>query len=241
MADFTGRRRFTRIAREVAVMLTAREQALIDRLDAWLPQTQCTLCGYPRCRAYAEALARGEADINRCPPGGDATISALANLLGVACKALDPTCGEHRARTVASINEAQCIGCTLCIQACPVDAIVGAAKLMHTVIYDECTGCELCVPPCPVDCIDMLPYRHTGPREGWPWPDYSGEQARRARQRTEARLTRLARRRARPKRHAERPAATVPTKTEMRREIAAAIRRVNAKKAKRRVRGSAQR
>lgn len=220
----------------------SREQGPAERIDAWLPQTQCTLCGYPRCRAYAEALARGEADINRCPPGGEVTIAALAELLDIAPKALDPSCGEHRARTVALINEAECIGCTLCIQACPVDAILGAAKLMHTVISDECIGCELCVAPCPVECIDMLPYRYSGSRDSWPWPDYSREQVQRARQRTQARLARLAeRRRVASKCGATDLVTRLPPKSEMRREIAAAIERVHAKKAKRRARGSGQR
>ncbi len=223
-------------------MSAGPEQTLAERIDAWLPQTQCTLCGYPRCQAYAEALARGEADINRCPPGGEATIAALAELLTVVPKALDPNCGEPRARTVAFINEADCIGCTLCIQACPVDAILGAAKLMHTVISDECVGCELCVAPCPVECIDMLPYRYAGSRDGWPWPDYSRAQAQRARQRTQARLARLAqRRRTSDQRNTARLAAAVPTKSDLRREIAAAIERVHAKKAKRRARGDVQR
>lgn len=216
----------------------SREQALAERIDAWLPQTQCTLCGYPRCWAYAEALVCGEADINRCPPGGDVTIAALAELLDVVPKALDPSCGEHRARTVALIREAECIGCTLCIQACPVDAILGAAKLMHTVISDECTGCELCVAPCPVECIDMLPYRYSGSHDDWPWPDYSHEQVQRARQRTQARLARLAgRRRVADKGGATDLVTRLPPKSEMRREITAAIERVHAKKAKRRARG----
>ncbi len=219
-------------------MLDRRKQALAERIDAWLPQTQCTLCGYPRCRTYAEALAQGEADINRCPPGGEVTIAALAKLLDVAPKALDPSCGEHRARKVALINEAKCIGCTLCIQACPVDAILGAAKLMHTVISNECTGCELCMAPCPVECIDMLPYRYAGSRADWPWPDYSRVQVRRARQRTQARLTRFAaRRRVADKRGAGDLHTRVPPKSEMHREIAAAIERVHAKRAKVRARG----
>lgn len=130
---------------------------LIDRIDALLPQTQCRQCGYAGCRPYAEAIARDEADINRCPPGGDPVIADLAALLGQPPKALDASCGVHKAPAVAFVEEAWCIGCTLCIQACPVDAIVGAAKLMHTVIADECTGCELCIPPCPVDCIILKP------------------------------------------------------------------------------------
>jgi Na+-translocating ferredoxin:NAD+ oxidoreductase subunit B len=129
---------------------------LTDRIDALLPQTQCRQCGYPGCRPYAEALAAGRADINQCPPGGEDTIEELAQLLGVPRKKLDPALGPAKPAAVAVIDEKLCIGCTLCIQACPVDAIVGAAKLMHTVLAAECTGCELCIPPCPVDCIAMV-------------------------------------------------------------------------------------
>ena len=130
---------------------------LAERIDALLPQTQCTKCGYPACRPYAEAIANGEAEINQCPPGGDAAIRGLAGLLGREARPLNPRNGIERPRRVALIDEARCIGCTLCIQACPVDAIVGAAKMMHTVVTELCSGCDLCVPPCPVDCIDMLP------------------------------------------------------------------------------------
>ena len=129
--------------------------SLIQRIDALLPQTQCGKCGHPGCSPYAEGIARGEA-INKCPPGGTETIAELAQLLNLAPLELDSTRGEAPAQ-IAFIREAECIGCTKCIQACPVDAFVGAAKLMHTVIVDECTGCDLCVAPCPVDCIDMLP------------------------------------------------------------------------------------
>lgn len=139
---------------------------LVERIDALLPQTQCGQCDYPGCRPYAEAIVAGEADINQCPPGGDAGIRALAKLLGRERKPLDTRHGEHKAKAVARIDESVCIGCTLCIQACPVDAILGAAKLMHTVIEDECTGCELCLPPCPVDCISMEPPSN----DGWHWP-----------------------------------------------------------------------
>ena len=131
--------------------------SVADRIDALLSQTQCTRCGYPTCRAYAEALATGEAEINRCPPGGADGIAALASLLGKAIQPLDPACGIEEPPTVALIDEETCIGCTKCIQACPVDAIVGAGKHMHTVIADECTGCGLCLPPCPVDCIALIP------------------------------------------------------------------------------------
>lgn len=129
--------------------------SLIQQIDALLPQTQCGKCGHPGCKPYAKGIAQGEA-INKCPPGGTETIAALANLLSITVIALDTERGNAPAQ-VAYIREAECIGCTKCIQACPVDAILGAAKLMHTVIVDECTGCDLCVAPCPVDCIEMRP------------------------------------------------------------------------------------
>ncbi|MDI3271211.1 electron transport complex subunit RsxB [Pseudomonas sp. MDT1-16] len=129
--------------------------SLIQRIDALLPQTQCGKCGHPGCKPYAEGIASGE-PINKCPPGGSETIAALAELLNVPVLELDVSRGSAPAQ-IAYIREAECIGCTKCIQACPVDAIVGAAKLMHTVIVDECTGCDLCVAPCPVDCIEMRP------------------------------------------------------------------------------------
>lgn len=130
--------------------------SLADAIDALLPQTQCTRCGYPACRPYAEALAEGSAALNRCPPGGEATIDALAVLLKRDKLPLDTDCGlELPVATIARVIEADCIGCTKCIQACPVDAIVGAANLMHVIIAAECTGCELCLSPCPVDCIVM--------------------------------------------------------------------------------------
>ncbi|EAZ98611.1 electron transport complex subunit RsxB [Marinobacter sp. ELB17] len=128
---------------------------LVDQIDALLPQTQCGQCGFPGCRPYAEAINNGEA-INKCPPGGEATINALADLLDVEPQPLDAEHGAAQAKRVAVIREDECIGCTKCIQACPVDAILGAAKHMHTVIESECTGCDLCVEPCPVDCIDMI-------------------------------------------------------------------------------------
>ncbi|MEP6898910.1 MAG: RnfABCDGE type electron transport complex subunit B [Rhodanobacter sp.] len=130
---------------------------LVDRIDAVLPQTQCEQCGYHGCRPYAEAMACGEAAINQCPPGGAIGIAKLAALLQRPVLPLNPVNGVEKPRTLARIVEADCIGCTKCIQACPVDAIVGASKLMHTVIADDCTGCELCVPACPVDCIVLLP------------------------------------------------------------------------------------
>jgi len=132
-------------------------ETLIQRIDAVLPQTQCQRCGYADCYAYAQALAANSAELNQCPPGGDETIAALAQLLQRAVKPLNPIHGIHAPRTIAVIDEVVCIGCTRCILACPVDAILGATKLMHSVIADECTGCELCIPPCPVDCIVMVP------------------------------------------------------------------------------------
>ncbi len=140
----------------------------VARIDALLPQTQCGRCGYPGCRPYAEAIARGDARINQCPPGGDLVIRQLSELMGVESLRLDPDYGEEQPPTLAVIDESACIGCTKCIQACPVDAIIGAAKKMHTVIASECTGCELCIPPCPVDCIDMLPDRVD--IRAWVWP-----------------------------------------------------------------------
>ena len=129
----------------------------VQRIDALLPQTQCTKCGYDGCRPYAEAVAAGVAGIDRCPPGGDEGAARLAALLGLPARPLDPAVGPHRPPQVAVIVEAICIGCTKCIQACPVDAIVGASKRMHTVIADWCIGCEPCLPPCPVDCIELAP------------------------------------------------------------------------------------
>jgi electron transport complex protein RnfB len=139
---------------------------IVDNIDEILPQTQCGQCGYPGCRPYAEAIAGGD-KINKCPPGGEATIQALADLLDVEPEPLDAEHGEEKTRTVAIIREDECIGCTKCIQACPVDAILGAAKQMHTVIESECTGCDLCVEPCPVDCIDMVPVEMT--MRSWHW------------------------------------------------------------------------
>lgn len=138
--------------------------ALTARIDAALPQTQCGRCGYPACRPYAEAIARGAAAINRCPPGGMEGVRALARITGLPALPLDPECGVETPPRVALIDEDVCIGCTKCIQACPVDAIVGANKLMHTVVADLCTGCELCVAPCPVDCIAMVPAPHAPER-----------------------------------------------------------------------------
>ncbi len=129
---------------------------LIERLDRLLPQTQCGQCGYAGCRPYAAAMAKGEAGVDHCPPGGDEGARALARLLGVEAIPFDRSRGEHKPAQVALVVEEDCIGCTKCIQACPVDAIIGGAKHMHTVIEPLCTGCELCVPACPVDCIVLV-------------------------------------------------------------------------------------
>lgn len=148
-----------------------QEDPVVERINALLPQTQCGQCGHPGCKPYAEAMASGEA-INRCPPGGQATINALAELLDREPATLDPAHGEgqHKPEQVAFVREEECIGCTKCIQACPVDAIVGAARFTHTVIADECTGCDLCVEPCPVDCIDMIPVAPLAQARAWPLP-----------------------------------------------------------------------
>jgi Na+-translocating ferredoxin:NAD+ oxidoreductase subunit B len=161
-------------------------KTLAERIEDLLPQTQCTKCGYPACRPYAHAIAAGEANYNQCPPGGEEGIERLAALLGKPLIPLDTTHGEERPRPVAVIDENVCIGCTLCMQACPVDAIAGAAKQMHTVIAELCTGCDLCVPPCPVDCIDMIPV--TGDRTGW--DAWSQPQADVARARHDRRIAR---------------------------------------------------
>lgn len=153
-----------------AVRFRVEGDPIADRIDALLPQTQCGQCGYPGCRPYAEAIASGAADINQCPPGGETGVQALADLLGRDCKPLNPENGMEKPKTVAFIDEQTCIGCTLCIQACPVDAILGAPKQMHTVITKECTGCELCVAPCPVDCIIMDPVGETLGTWKWPYP-----------------------------------------------------------------------
>ena len=138
-----------------ATRLRPDEDRLPEAINALLPQTQCGQCRYPGCRPYAEAIARGEADIDQCPPGGEATVHALADLLGRKAKPVDPQYGPVSQRVVAVIDEERCIGCALCLPACPVDAIIGAPRYMHTVIGSHCTGCGLCVPPCPVDCIEL--------------------------------------------------------------------------------------
>lgn len=165
------------------------QRPLADVLEDLLPQTQCTQCGYPSCRLYAEAMARGEAACNQCPPGGAQGAARLAHALGKPVLPLNPAHGTERPRRAARIDESLCIGCTLCIQACPVDAIVGAAKQMHAVLTQWCTGCDLCVAPCPVDCIAMIEV--TPGRTGW--DAWSAEQAGAARARHAFRRTRLKR------------------------------------------------
>jgi len=167
-------------------------KSLADLIEDILPQTQCTKCGYPACRPYAQAIASGAAEINQCPPGGAEGVRRLAQLLGKPAMPINPANGPERPRPVAVIDEALCIGCTLCIQACPVDAIIGAAKQMHTVLADQCTGCDLCVAPCPVDCIAMVDV--TGIRTGW--DAWSQEQADAARTHHDFRTGRLRREKA---------------------------------------------
>ena len=160
----------------------AEAAALADALLDALPQTQCTRCGYADCRAYAEAIAAGDAGVNRCPPGGAEGIARLARIAAMPVVGLDPECGVEAPRALAVIDEMACIGCALCLKACPADAIVGAAKRMHTVIDDLCTGCELCLPACPVDCISLV--NASGASTGW--SAWSEAQARLARRRYDA-------------------------------------------------------
>ena len=169
--------------------MSVASQALAEALNSALPQTQCTRCGYPDCRSYASAMALDDAPINQCPPGGQEGVVRLARLTGRPAAALNPAHGMESPRQLAVIDEAWCIGCTLCIDACPVDAIVGAPKLMHTVMAAHCTGCELCLPVCPVDCIDLQ--ADSGTLTGW--AAWSGEQAEAARRRYNARQLRTQR------------------------------------------------
>ncbi|MGH8398534.1 MAG: RnfABCDGE type electron transport complex subunit B [Gammaproteobacteria bacterium] len=205
---------------------------LADQIDAILPQTQCRRCGYPDCRAYADAIATDEADINQCPPGGDETIRALTGLLGREPKALNPANGIARTDVVAFIEESVCIGCTKCIQACPVDAIVGAAKKMHTVIEALCTGCELCIPPCPVDCIQMQSAR--GTTQGIKVPVDARLRADFFRAGYHSRNTRLAGEKTeRKERLQQKTSRNVEIIAQRKAEIAAAVARVQAKRAQR--------
>jgi electron transport complex protein RnfB len=172
---------------------TAVTKTLADQIEDLLPQTQCTKCGYPACRPYAEAIARGEADINQCPPGGMEGVARLSSVTGRPVIPINPANGVERPRPVAFIDENLCIGCTLCIQACPVDAILGAAKQMHTILPSLCTGCDLCVAPCPVDCIAMVPRPEDPNGELTGWAAWSQEQADAARARHDFRTERLQR------------------------------------------------
>jgi len=155
-----------------AIKFRVEGNPLVDKIDAILPQTQCGQCSYPGCKPYATAIAAGEADINRCPPGGEEGIQKLADLLGVDFKPFGGDTNAPKPKSVAFIDESTCIGCTLCIQACPVDAISGAAKQMHTIVASECTGCELCVAPCPVDCISMIVIEEKITNWKWKYPVY---------------------------------------------------------------------
>jgi Na+-translocating ferredoxin:NAD+ oxidoreductase subunit B len=167
----------TSSAPDPASAATTAEETLAQRLNAALPQTQCTRCGYPDCQSYAQAMAAGEVEINRCPPGGAEGITRLAQITGRPALPLDPAHGLEGPRALAVIDEAWCIGCTLCIKACPVDSILGASKVMHTVVNGWCTGCELCVPVCPVDCISMVPV--TGALTGWQaWSQVQADESR---------------------------------------------------------------
>lgn len=202
------------------------DRTLLEAVDRALPQTQCTRCGYPDCASYAHAIVAAHEAINRCPPGGDDGIRRLAALTGQEYVPLDRSCGAERARHVAIIGEAECIGCTLCIQACPVDAIVGAPQHMHTVITELCSGCDLCVAPCPVDCVAMVPA--IGADAIW-----SEKRADAARQRYERRQSRLVQRRAeRAVRIRERDRFAAASSPEAKRSaVAAALARARARRA----------
>ena len=199
--------------------------ATVEAIDALLPQTQCQRCGFPDCHAYAEALSRNETEIDRCPPGGEETLTALAQLMHRPAKALDPQVGTFTPGTVAVIDEPLCIGCTKCIQACPVDAITGAQKQMHTVIEALCTGCGLCLPPCPVDCIKLEPAQGvTQGLEGWHFPMAGRERAAALRERYAT-----FQRRRQTKRQ-ETAAPVIDKKAHHQAEIAAALARVRAQR-----------
>jgi electron transport complex protein RnfB len=200
-----------------------------EAIDVWLPQTQCTQCGYPRCFAYAEAVATGAADFNQCPPGGHVTIAALAQLLGTIPKPLNPAFGPYTPRQRAVIDEPACIGCRKCLDVCPVDAILGARKLMHTVLDAECNGCALCLPACPVDCIALIPVTLPAFTES-PWPEYTRAEVNRWRLRTEVRLARLKKKIKTPRTARNVSAPLTDERERMRAEIRAAVARVRARK-----------
>ena len=196
-------------------------------IDHYLPQTQCTQCGYPSCKAYAQAISDSKTSINRCPPGGDVTIQSLATLLDQSPMPLDPECGSSLAPQQAFIVEAECIGCTLCIQACPVDAIIGTAKKMHTVIKDECTGCRLCVGPCPVACILMGPAEMPPSTESSLWPGLSSRRILQARERSHNRYRRLQQRTS--------PDSIPHDRRKMQEEILAIVERVRQQRSNKRL------
>ena len=207
--------------------------ATVSEIDVLLPQTQCKRCGYPDCHAYAAAIAVGDAGIDRCPPGGDETLRNLAALLSQPVGNLDPAVGTFIPGTVAFIEESLCIGCTKCIAACPVDAIVGGSKLMHTVVEALCTGCELCLPPCPVDCIHLGPAQGvTEAYEGWQFPRAGGERADALRARYLRHTERTARDKDQRRRRAgsNQGAASTELQAQRKAEIAAAVARVRAKR-----------
>lgn len=196
-----------------------KEDFLVTEIDAILPQTQCRRCGFPGCRPYATAIAEGRADINQCPPGGEEGIRKLAELLGISAMPLNAAHGISKPKSVALIDEQNCIGCTLCIQACPVDAISGAARQAHTVIAGECTGCELCIAPCPVDCISMVPPKaqaadardKSGVSLGSCSADEGQRKADRARARYQFRLQRLEREKQQREERLTQKAAAMPS------------------------------
>ena len=213
---------------------SAADSGTVDTVNALLPQTQCRRCGFDACRPYAEALVRGGTDINRCPPGGEATVATLAGALGRPVVPLDPARGPSGPRETARIVECECIGCTVCIRACPVDAIIGARKWMHVVLESECTGCGLCVEPCPVDCIAMVPAR-TGPATPEAWLAERAPLARRRFERRHARESALdsaPHRRERADRIDAVDSLRTRTVEQRRADIAAAVERVRARKSR---------
>lgn len=207
----------------------AAQQALVERIDAALPQTQCTRCGYPDCQSYALAIARGEAEINQCPPGGAQGVARLAAITGRPELPLSAAHGTEVPRAVAVIDENWCIGCTLCLKACPTDAILGINKRMHTVIAPHCTGCELCLPACPVDCIRME--NASGQATGW--AAWSAPQAEQARVRYQAQQERLQREEAQATAPEPAPPAPDNAPDPKRAAIAAALARARAQRADR--------